>query len=111
MSKEVPRFWRITMMYHGSDRLIGEIPITHITVGRLQSLMRMVFAKHTLTDEEIVRCHLRANVKRHCDLLTIHEYRSHDPISFMVGDGSNWVHAIVVRDAQRRDAQRGRKSN
>ncbi len=85
------------MMYHGSETLISEVPTTHITEQGLQTLMRMVFAKHTLTDEEIVGCHLRANVKRHRDLLTVHGYRSQDPISFMVGNGSNWVHAIVVR--------------
>jgi hypothetical protein len=85
------------MMYRGTETLIGEVPTTHITEERLQALMRMVFAKYTLTDEEIVGCHLRANVKQHHDLLAVHQYRSQDPISFMVGNGSNWVHAIVVR--------------
>jgi hypothetical protein len=94
---EQRRFWRVTMMYRGSETLIGEIPTTHITEERLQQLMRMVFAKHTLTDQEIVACHLRSNVKQHRNLLTVQEYRSRDPISFMVCDGSNWVHAIVVR--------------
>jgi hypothetical protein len=97
MSEQRRRFWRITMMYHGTETLIGEVPTPHITEERLQALMRMVFAKHTLTDEEIVGCRLRPNVKQHRNLLAVHRYRSQDPISFMVGDGSNWVHAIVVR--------------
>lgn len=97
MNEKLRRFWRITMMYRGSETVIGEIPTTHITETSLQALMRMVFAKNTLTDEDIVRCHLRANVKEHSNLLDLHEARSQDPISFMVSDGSNWVHAIVIR--------------
>lgn len=105
MSAQRRRFWRITMMYHGTETLIADVPTTHITEQRLKAVIKMVFAKHTLTDEEILDCHLRSNVRRHRDLLTVEEHTSQDPISFVLGDGSNWVHAIVVRP-QDQDAPR-----
>ena len=77
--------------------MIDEVPTTHITEERMRSLLKMLFAKHTLSDREIVVSHLRANVKRHRNLMAVHEFCSQDPISFMVTDGSNWVHAIVGR--------------
>ena len=101
MSKQQRRFWRITLYRRGKEQVIDEVPTTHISEERIRSLLKMLFAKHTLTDEEIVVAHLRANVKRHRNLMTVHEFRSQDPISFMVSDGSNWVHAIVVRPEDR----------
>jgi hypothetical protein len=97
MAKLRKRFWRISLLFHGVESVIGEVPITHITETSLLELLKMLFAKHTLTDEEILACQLRANVKRHRNLIRIQESRSQDPISFMISDGSNWVNAIVVR--------------
>jgi hypothetical protein len=96
MKKQGRRCWRITLLKRGQERLIDEIPTTHITVGGIQLLLKMLFAKYTLSDTEIVETHLRGNVKRHHDHLHVQEFRSHDPISMMISDGSNWVHAIVV---------------
>jgi hypothetical protein len=97
MKAKRQRFWRITMLYRGKETLIADVPTTHITEERLLTLMKMVFAKYTLTDREIVGCHLRTKVKGHRNLLRVQPFQSQDPISFMVCDGSNWVHAIVVR--------------
>ena len=96
MNKKQQRFWKITLHKRGKETQIAEIPTTHITTEQVKRLLKTLFAKHTLTDDEIVACHLRGNVKWHRNLMEVREFCSQDPISFMVSDGSNWVHAIVV---------------
>ncbi len=97
MATKPSRNWCITLMHRGKETLIADIPTTHISEERIKALMQMVYAKYSLTDEEIACCHLRGNVKRHRNLLKIVEYREEDPIKFMLAYGSTWVHAIVVR--------------
>ena len=91
------RYWRITLMYRGKEDHIADIPITHITNEQLRTLMRMLFAKRTLTDQEIVRSHLRKSIKRHSNLLNIVDYFSEDLTKYTLSDGSNWVDSVVVR--------------
>ena len=96
-SKRPERIWCVTFMQRGKETHIADIPTTHITEGSLMSLMQMIYAKHSLTDEEIVCCNLRANMRKYRPLLKITAYRSQDPISFRIASGGTWVHAIVVR--------------
>jgi hypothetical protein len=104
MAKRSGRFWRITVMYHGKEQVIEELPTTHITPSGLVDAMKMLFAKYTLTDQEIVLSQLRRNVKRHRNLINVQLYNNQDPISYMIGDGSNWVLAIVVRPEDQKSA-------
>ncbi len=97
MKMQRSRFWRITLYKHGNEEVVDEIPTTHISEQRVIALLKMLYAKHWLTDEEIVVSHLRGNVKRHRSMMSVDEFRSEDPISFLIHGGSGWVHAIVVR--------------
>ena len=96
MKRKSRRFWRVTQYYKHKEILVAQIPTTHISEGRLLSLMQTLYAKMWLTDEEIVRSFLRGNIREAQDRLVINTYRSQDPISFQIGD-SNRVHAVVVR--------------
>ena len=84
------------MLLKGEDRVIAEIPTTHITEGQVERLITTLFAVHTLTDDEIVDSHVRANTKQYRNLLSVQWHRSQPPISVIVSDGSNWVHAGVI---------------
>lgn len=97
MARKSQRIWCVTLMHRGKESHIADIPTTHITDDGLMSLMKMIYAKHSLTDEEIVGCNLRGNVKNYRPLLKIDVHNSQDPISYMLASGGTCVHAIVVR--------------
>ncbi|MFM9965148.1 MAG: hypothetical protein ACKV2Q_28455 [Planctomycetaceae bacterium] len=105
MKKQRRRFWRISLYKHGNDEVVAEIPTTHITERRVIALLKMLYAKHWLTNEEIVVSHLRGNVKRHRSMMSVDEFRSQDPISFWIHNGSGSVHAIVVRPEDQEASQ------
>lgn len=73
--KNSGRIWCVTLRYVGTETHVADIPTTHIGEERLKDLMRMIYAKYILSDDEIVRCFLKGAVKKHRDLLTVHEYR------------------------------------
>jgi hypothetical protein len=96
--KRGKRFWRITMLLHGKEKLIAEIPTTHITERQLENLLTTLFAKHTLSDLEIVDTHRRANTKGYRNMMPVIWQRT-KLNTVIVQDGSNWVQAqLVVSD-------------
>jgi hypothetical protein len=97
MKKKKGRFWRISMMMRHKESVVAEIPTTHITKGQLITLLKTLYAKHFLTDDETVDSHVRKNTKRYRNLIPLHSYLSQDPISYKLPSGGDWVHAIVVR--------------
>ena len=97
MKKKGGRFWRITMMKHHNESIVAEIPTTQITQGELKTLLKTLYAKHFLTDDEIVDSHVRKNTKRYRNLIPLHSNHSQDPISYFLPSGGDCVHAIVVR--------------
>jgi hypothetical protein len=97
--KQHRRFWRISRHRPGEDAVVAKIPTTHITMDRLRNLLRTLYAKLCLTEEEIVCAHIRANVKEANDSLAVREYPSHDPrdpVWLQIGYGFH-IHAVVVR--------------
>lgn len=97
MSKKNSRFWRITLMKQHMESVVAEIPTTHITDRKLVALLKMLFVKHFLTDEEAVAAHLCKTTKRYRNLIPVQAHHSQDPISYMLPSGGDWIHAIVVR--------------
>ena len=89
------RFWLITKYRNGEETVVARIPTTHISERGIQELIATLYA-HWLTQEEIVRSHLRANVKEYHNHLEIRHYRAQDPISLDIGY-SAYIHALVVR--------------
>ena len=90
------QFWRITVCDRGEDRVVAEIPITHTTENKVIDLLRMLFAKHWLNDDEITAAHLRANVSGYRGI-AVYADHSKDPNSISLFCGSSGVHAIIVR--------------
>jgi hypothetical protein len=107
MKKKKGRFWRITMMNRHKESVLAEIPTTHITEGQLITLLKTLYSKHFLTDNEIVDSHVRKNTNRYRNLIPVHPYHSHDPISYMLPSGGDWVHAIVVRPEDQKHTEDG----
>ena len=91
------RFWRITVYERGDDRVVAEIPTNHTTGRKVKELMRMLCAKHWLTDDEVVAAHLRANVSGYHDRLAVTENRLQGHfVSYEISRGSFFVHASIV---------------
>jgi hypothetical protein len=93
--KRQKRFWLVTKYERGKETIVARIPTTHISDRGIQELIAMLYA-HWLTEEDIVRSHLRPNVKEYYNHLGVRHQRTRDPISINIGYSLS-VRAAVVR--------------
>jgi hypothetical protein len=45
MKKQPGRYWKITLFHRGKEEMIAEVPIMHITMDGIRSVLRTIFAK------------------------------------------------------------------
>lgn len=70
------------------------VPAGRITEGKLEELLRVLTAKYSLRDEEIIPCFLKKNMKGRSVLLDVH--RSFKPIAYSCGVNP-YSHARIVK--------------
>ena len=80
-------------LYDGTELLFEHrLPEGQITKARLEELLRVLVAKNSLTDDEIVAAHLKRNVRGYKPLLEVRQDPGVQRFQLMCGEG---VHAVV----------------
>jgi hypothetical protein len=101
-AKKPKRFWKIILIKPGGyDEVIAKIPFTHITKERLVALLETLLVKHFLKDDEIVRAHLKRNVKGHCQpysYVASHGQASDRAFTHWFAIGSSGTHATLITE-------------
>lgn len=91
------RFYEIRV--HGSTELLFqcEVPVGRIGPNKVVELLRVLVAKHGLTDDEIVASHLKVNARGRRDLLDVRQDHGAGGFQFMCGDNPWAVVRVVER--------------
>lgn len=90
--------WRIKANHDHKLWVVAEIPCKHTSEGLITKLIQMLYAKLSLTDDEIVASHLRRGRRGHRDHFPVHKMQSQDDsYSLIVSEGSTFVSASIVR--------------
>ena len=65
------KYWEVSVWDSMKKLKQLRIPVGQITSEKLQELLRVLTAKHSLTDEETAKCFLRRNARSYSALLEI----------------------------------------
>lgn len=65
------RYWEVTVWDSTKKIKRLHIPVNQISTDKLHDLLRVLTAKYSLTDEEIVRCFLKRNIKSYLPFLSV----------------------------------------
>lgn len=65
------QYWEVTVWDSTIKIKQLHIPINQISADKLQDLLRVLTAKHSLTDEEIAKCFLKRNTKSYLPFLAV----------------------------------------
>lgn len=97
------RYWEVTVWDSAKQLKQFNIPVGQITPEKLQELLRALTAKHSLTDEETVKCFLKRNTKSYLPHLEIHKdiNDSLRTMSYMCGTNPYCYARVVSQNASR----------
>lgn len=94
-SRKEQRYWKI-QIYNGTELLYErKIQYGQITESSMNSVLRVLVAKHSLDEDEIIGCFAKKRTKIHNQLLEVTRIKD-GPYGFACGDNPYAV-AVVER--------------
>src|SRR3989304_2338834 len=92
------KYWEVTVWESTRKLKQLHIPVHQITPEKLQELMRVLTAKHSLSDEETSKCFLKRNVMSHSAFLKIRKDidATSRTVSYLCGENPHCIAKIVT---------------